>query len=98
MEIAIVRLTTGEELIGEYNPDPGTERDEIEIVNPFIIIPTGDGKISTMQYMPYAKNVARGLLISKQFVMFVVVPHEQLVDGYREMTGQIITPPSQIIT
>lgn len=94
MDVMLVRLTSGEELLG--NVDVVTEPDTVFIENPFIIVPTGDGKISTAQYMPYA-NVAKGLGIPRAHVMWVVTPADQLVDGWKEMTGAILTPSSQII-
>lgn len=94
-EIAIVRLSTGEELIG---PTDSTSEKEVEIENPFIIIPIGEGRINCAQYMPYASGVRNSLFIPKKFVMWVVTPHDNLVDMYKEMTSTIITPQNEIIT
>ena len=94
--VAIVRLSTGEELIGPVNAEANP--DEVYIENPYIIVPTGDGKITAAMYMPYAKGVRGGLYIPRKFVMWVVTPHEQLTESYNEMNSNIVTPSKQIIT
>lgn len=94
MDVMLVRLTSGEELLG--NVDVVTNPEQVFIENPFIIVPTGDGKISSVQYMPYA-NVANGLGIPREHVMWVVTPANELVDGWKSMTSQILTPNSEII-
>jgi len=94
MEIKLVRLSTGEELVCEYEYSPHLAKHKVR--NAFIIIPTGDGKISFLPYMPYS-NAKDGFQISDNFVMWVVDPADQLRDHVKEQIGSIITPDKKII-
>ena len=94
-DVEVVRLTTGEELLGKVNQDAGN--DQVYIENPFIIVPTGDGKLTTMQFMPYTNVSKGGLFIDRRHVMWIVTPAQQLVDGWKDMSGSILTPNNKII-
>jgi hypothetical protein len=94
-EVKIVRLSSGEELLCEFVAETQI------IYKPVIIIPTGEGGIQFMPYMPYA--VVDELVINNfdEFVMFVVEPVKEMKDKYIKMmspTPSIITSDSKIIT
>ena len=48
MEIKLIRLVSGEELVGEVTKT----KNGIVIKNACIIVPTNDGKLTAMHYMP----------------------------------------------
>ena len=89
----IVRLTTGEELL--CNIDNHSD-DILTVKHPFVILPTADGNISFMKYMPYA--VYHTLPIKETDVMWIVEPNPELTSKHQEMTGSIVTPNKQIVT
>ena len=96
MDIKLVRLTSGEELIGEVT----VNRDmSVTIKKGIILIPAGEGKLGFMPFMPYTE-AADGVEIEKQFIMFMVTPVQGLIDNHAESTkdeSKIITPSSAII-
>ena len=68
-EIKIVRLNSGEEILCKHTLKDGMHTLE----KPLVIIPTGEGKIGFMGWMPYADIEKTGVNISDSFVAFVVL-------------------------
>ena len=89
----LVRLSSGEEIVGEVTE---TET-HITIKNGYSLIPAGEGKIGFMAFMSYTK-AEEGVTISKQFVLFMVEPKDQLVEQVKSMNSSIVVPPKGIIT
>lgn len=90
--IKLVRLSSGEELIGDVKET----HDGITLSDAIILIPAGEGKIGFMPFMPYTE-ASDGISISNQFIVFMVKPVQNLIDNHREATGKIALPPSSII-
>lgn len=94
-EVKIVRLTTGEELLCKV--DPASSATPLIVSTPVLILPTQDGKLSFMPYMPYAD--IEELTIKERSIMFIVNPTEELATQYRTMIGDVVVPPKpKIIT
>jgi len=94
-EVKIVRLTTGEELLCKIDPKtikPGVKTmGPVVVDTPVLILPTADGKLTFMPYMPYAD--IKKLTIKERSVMFIVNPTEELAAQYRNMIGDVVVPP-----
>ena len=88
----VVRLTTGDEVICNVVETENT----IKISDAFSMVATEPGKIGFIPFMAYAKD--EEFVISKEFVVMVCDPVDELVDEIRSMTSGIITPPKQGIT
>ena len=88
MQTLILRLTSGEELIGKVSLDGVAATYTIQ--KPFILIPVGDGKIGFAPYMPYA-NHGDGLEISDIFVVFETEPVKEMEAKYIEASTGIFT-------
>jgi len=88
----LVRLSSGEEVIGKV-----TETDNsVTIKDGYTLIPAGEGKIGFMPFMAYTK-ADQGVTISKQFVVFMVEPIEDLVNQIRQMDSGIVVPDNKVI-
>jgi len=88
----LVRLSSGEEIIGKV-----TETDNsVTIKDGYTLIPAGEGKIGFMPFMAYTK-ADQGVTISKQFVVFMVEPIEDLVNQIRQMDSGIVVPDNKVI-
>ena len=90
MTVKIVRLTSGEELIGDYDANFSTLKDVA------ILIPTQQNSLGLAPFMAYAKYDS--LTLVDKDVMFVVEPVADLAEQYKNMFSKIITPNSQLIT
>jgi len=95
-EVKIVRLTTGEELLCKMDPAMTLGEGKSIMVNtPVLILPTADGKLTFMPYMPYAD--IKDLIIKERSVMFVVDPTAELATQYKTMIGDVVVPPKPTI-
>lgn len=89
----IVRLTTGEELLCSFD---NADQAHYHLIKPYLILPTAEGTIQFMKYMPYADYDE--LPIKVEHIMWIVKSSAELADKYSEMTGNIVTPQLKIIT
>jgi len=97
MEYKLVRLSNGEEVIGQVTENKGRGlEDTITIKDGHALFAPEPGKIGFIPFMPYtlAKD---GVEISKSFVMFIVEPLESLVDQIKGKDARIVTPKKDII-
>jgi len=95
MNIKLLRLTSGEEILAEIDDQPGEKY--ITLFDAIILIPAGEGKIGSMPFMPYTK-AKEGMVISKNFIMFMVDPVDSLIENFRTSRSGIVTPPTKIIS
>ena len=93
--IKLIRLTSGEELIGDVSI--GEYADTKKVKDAIVLIPAGEGKIGFMPFMPYTK-AKDGVNIRKQDIMFEVDPIEDLVEQHRNATSEIALPEKKIIS
>lgn len=88
VNVMIARLTSGEEIIFEYedctNPNGEPVKDRFRIAHPLILIPAQQGNIGLAPWMPYTTVMADGIELSMERVMFFTRP----VDGLREAYAQ----------
>jgi len=92
-EVKIVRLTSGEELIAKVE-----ETDtNVTLKKPAILIPAGKDQLAFGQWLPYA-DISNGIEISKDYVVFVIDPMNELVAQYEESFGSgLVVPKSKDI-
>ena len=97
--IKIVRLTTGEDLIGEVQEGSGI----VNIKKPYIIYPTSHPKpgeaikFGMFTYIPYAET--DDISFDEKHILVVVEPKQDLLASYNQSVSKIIqkTGP-QLIT
>jgi len=95
MSTKLIRLTSGEEVIANVTKEDDSV---VEFNKPIVLIPAGEGKLGFMPFMPYTK-AEDGLVISKQFVVFIVDPMDDLIEQHRQATSAIqLTQPQGIIS
>jgi hypothetical protein len=90
MEVKIVRLTSGEEILGKVFDG----EDSITIKKPSIIIPAGREQLALAQWLPYS-TIDDGVEIKKEYVVFMVSPMTELLNQYNESFGSgLFVPPT----
>ena len=94
MEIKIVRLKTGEEILCEYRVSE--HRKMTHIKNGLIIVPT-ETAIGFVPFMVYADLPDNTFTLKSSHVLWVVDPVSDLVDRHQETFNTIVTPESKII-
>ena len=93
MNIRIVRLNSGEEILCNYvkNESDSTLKD------PLIIVPSPNGQIGFMSWMPYA-DTDGGVNIPNSFIVFDIKPDKMLSDEYSSHTSGIIVPKTNTVS
>lgn len=90
-EVKLVRLKSGEELIGKHTiNEDGTDH----LDSPVILVPTGEGSVGLMPYMPYTNVADSGLDLPEDFVLFVLEVHTELKNHYNTQFGSGLVVPS----
>ena len=97
--IKIVRLSTGEEIIGEVTNDTKTD---LTLKNPvrILVIPTADQKNPKVGFGPFTQwSEDKELTLNKSHVTFTATPINEFLNQYTAMFGGLVVPPaSKIIT
>lgn len=97
--IKVIRLVTGEEIIGEVTSDSGTV---LTVKNPvrILVIPTADQNNPKVGFGPFTQwTEDKDLTFDKSHVMFIATPITEFVNQYTAMFGGLVVPPSsKIIT
>jgi len=96
LDLKIIRLSTGEELIGELKD----EGDSWKVLNVCQIAasyadPTqATARIGLAPFMPYSK-IKDGFVIQKSMCAFIVEPVNELLNEYNKVFGNgLVLPPS----
>jgi hypothetical protein len=92
MEIQLIRLVSGEELVGEITKT----KNGIVIKNACIIVPTNDGKLTAMHYMPYSDAID-GITIAREHIMFTLEPASELKNYIASISSAIELPEEKRI-
>ena len=96
MEIRLLRLQSGEQIISEVS----IYRDAcVELKNPVALMPTQDGNINFVPWSPLAEKDSP-VCVREANVVYYATPNEELVKNYKEIFSPIITPQNagKIIT
>lgn len=90
MNVKVLKLVSGEEIIGKVKKENG--KYHIEDPLKIIMVPSGNGiGMALAPYVPYTTN--EKIDINEEHVMLEIEPMEDLKSGYiSEVTG-IVTPP-----
>jgi hypothetical protein len=89
-EIKIVRLISGEELIGEVTEYTSNDVQKVLIEKPALVVlqrPTtaqDQVGIALYNWLPYTTAEKEGVVVEKNNVVFIVTPEEGLTRSYRE--------------
>ena len=90
MNIKVVRLVSGEELIGEWNEE------KTIINNPVIMVPIAKDQLGFQPWIPYAEEEI--MTFKEQHIIVVVTPDKKLQNEYNKIYGSgLIVPDDNII-
>jgi hypothetical protein len=85
VSVKIVKLLSGEELIGEF--DEGT----YTIKNPVVMIPVDNQKIAFSPWMPYSED--KEFLLKETQVSVIATPSKTIANEYNRAFGSGIVMP-----
>ena len=90
MNIKVVRLISGEELIGDWN-------DEKHIItNPVIMVPVSKAQLGFSPWIPYVEE--EEVPLKEQHIVTILTPDNKLQNEYNKVFGAgLIVPDENII-
>lgn len=97
-DVKVIRMTTGEDVIAKIDSGSGAN---ITLNKPFVIIPQqmGPGKpVQLMMSLYNAFGKGDSVEISKDKVVFMTEPKDEIRKSYEQNTSRILTPNKGLIT
>ena len=85
MSIKVVRLVSGEELIGEWNEE------KTIINNPVIMVPIAKDQLGFQPWIPYSDQ--EDIQLKEQHIMTVLTPDKKLQNEYNRVYGSGLIVP-----
>lgn len=85
VNVKIVKLTNGEELIGEFNEETHI------ITNPVVMIPVDKEKIAFQPWMPYSED--KSFTIKDENIQIAATPSKTIINEYNRAFGSGIVVP-----
>ena len=90
MNIKIIRLISGEELIGDWD-----EETKI-ITNPVVMVPIAKAQLGFQPWIPYAEE--EEVPLKEQHIVVVLTPDNKLQNEYNKIYGSgLVVPDEKII-
>jgi len=86
MNIKIVKLFNGEELIGEFNKKTNV------IKNPVVMIPVNKEQIAFQPWLPYAED--KEYQLKDTMIIITATPSPTILNEYNRVYGSGIVVPS----
>jgi hypothetical protein len=93
MNVKLIRLTSGEDIIADLISEDG---DSIVVGNAIVAVPSGRGELGFAPWSPLLSKNVNELTISKNFVIYITETQDQIVEQYNEIFSPIITPRKQL--
>ena len=90
MNVKIIRLISGEELIGDWNKETST------IISPVVMIPVAKDQLGFQPWIPYAEDDE--VPLKEEHIVVVLTPDKKLENEYNRVYGSgLIVPDENII-
>ena len=90
MNIKVIRLVSGEELIGDWNRETNT------ITSPVVMVPLGKDQLGFQPWIPYAED--KEITFKEQHIVVVLTPDAKLQNEYNRVFGSgLLVPEEKII-
>jgi len=90
MNIKIIRIVSGEELIGDWNDETKT------ITQPVVMVPLGKDQLGFQPWIPYSED--EEMTFNEQHIVVVLTPDNKLQNEYNRVFGSgLLVPEEKII-
>ena len=86
MNVKIVKLTSGEELFGEFDPETSV------IKNPVVMIPVSKEQIAFQPWLPYSED--KEFTLKESVINIVANPSTTIVNEYNRIYGSGLVIPT----
>jgi hypothetical protein len=90
MNIKVIRIISGEELIGDWNRETNT------ITDPVVMVPVAKDQLGFQPWIPYAED--KEITFKEQHIVVVLTPDTKLQNEYNRVYGSgLLVPEENII-
>ena len=90
MNIKIIRLISGEELIGDWNEETKT------ITGPVVMVPVAKDQLGFQPWIPYSEE--EEMILKEQHIVIILTPDTKLQNEYNKIYGSgLIVPEENLI-
>ncbi len=95
MQVKMLKLVTGENVIAEFENKAG----DYVLTNPLQVamVPSRSTGQPSFALLPYLFNDDKSVTISSSHVLFMFDPMDEFLAQYNDIFGNIVTPPKSII-
>ena len=96
-DVKVIRLATGEDVIAKV----GENDQGVSLNKPFVIIPQQKGPGQPIQLMMSLYNAfgkGDNVTVSKDKIVFMTEPKDEILNSYEQNTSRILTPNKGLIT
>jgi hypothetical protein len=94
MNVKLIRFNFGQEVVAELVNETDSE---ITITNSLAVVPTSQGTVAFVPFMPLVDKGKDEVVINKQHVIYITDPSEQVVTQHRNAFSAVITPEKSLI-
>lgn len=97
-DIRTLKLTTGEEIVGEVVQQ---NSDSLDIKNPVKVVAQNTQNGPVLGFMPWVQsaNTDQPLSLHREYIVVMLDTAEEVKNGYNQIFGAgIVVPPKQLIT
>jgi hypothetical protein len=95
MSVKVLKIVTGEEIIGEVVSDD-TNVICLKNIVAIVLQPTRDGKLS-FGFIPWGSMIDGSITLKYSDLVYSGNPTEDLLNNYNSMFSGIVTPPKNLI-
>ena len=92
MNVKLVRMSSGEDLILNLIEE---KENYLVVEDAIVAVPTGTGQLGFAPWSPLLDKRHKQIEVSKNFVVYVAEPSEDIVENYEKMLSPIAKPPSK---
>jgi len=94
-EVKIVRLISGEEIIGNFSQTKTT----ITLKDPCVLVPTQEGKLMFVRWIPYGQ-IKDGVDINERNIVFIVEAVPELEEHFKNvvLNNLFVPGPKRLTT
>ena len=86
MNIKVVKILGGEELIGEWDQETNT------ITDPVIMVPVAKDQLGFQPWIPYANDT--DIILKSEHIVCVLTPDKKLQNEYNRVFGSGLVMPN----
>ena len=91
MNIKLIRLQSGEDLVADLVEDRG---ETLVLANPIVMVPGREGTIGFAPWSPLMDPDIKELEIRASYTVYISVSNSDVIQNYEQIFSPIITPKS----